>query len=300
MKYLVFVFCLFGGMISADDIPQYLQSVSVTVSAGNSTGSGVVITRDVEGKKVNFILTAAHVVDGLRSTREIINTEGQKKLLVEFKDPEIIQELIEEGRTVGQMTYFAQVLKYSDSENGEDIALLMVRKKGLVDASARFYLSDGVVPVGTKLYHVGSRLGLTGAGSFTFGVMSQVGRVIPLGNRGGVVFDLVNVAGLPGSSGGGVFMAEGEHAGEYIGMLTRGGDSSFNLISPIRRMKEYAKEQKLEWLLDNNVPTPSLKDILNMPMENSEVVSPARDNASVEKPTLFKEVFNKAIELLPQ
>ena len=55
-------------------LSQHLQDVSVTVKSGFGEGSGVIVTREVEvapnvKQKVNFVWTAAHVVDGLRSGR---------------------------------------------------------------------------------------------------------------------------------------------------------------------------------------------------------------------------------------
>ena len=116
---------------------QHLQDVSVTVKSGFGEGSGVIVTREVEvapnvKQKVNFVWTAAHVVDGLRSVRVEIKN-GKPQTLIEFKDAQIVKELVEDGRRVGEIKMEAKVIKYSDAENGEDLALLMVRKKGFID-----------------------------------------------------------------------------------------------------------------------------------------------------------------------
>ena len=155
-------------LLGADkDLYQHLQDVSVTVKAAGGEGSGVIVTREVETspsvkQKVNFVWTAAHVIDSLRSVRVVIK-DGKPQTVVEFKDAQIVQELVENGRRVGEIKMEAKVIKYSDSENGEDLALLMVRKKGFVDKSATFYNAAGKpVAIGTELYHVGSLLGQTG------------------------------------------------------------------------------------------------------------------------------------------
>jgi len=253
---------------------QHLQDISVTVKSGSGEGSGVIFTRSIPttGKpatvKVNFVWTAAHVIDGLRSVRTVIK-DGRTTKVIEFKDAQIVQELVEDGRRVGEMKMEAKVIKYSDSENGEDLALLMIRKKGFIDKSTVFYTKDKPVSIGTELYHVGSLLGQTGSNSMTRGICSQVGRVLDLGTGDGVVFDQTTVTAFPGSSGGGVFLSErsGENAGRYVGMLVRGAGETFNLIVPVRRMRDYAREEGILWAIDSNSPPPTLKEVMSLSIE---------------------------------
>jgi len=286
---------------SVKEISQLLQDVSVTVKSGGGEGSGVIITRtitiDPTGKpltaKVNFIWTAAHVIDNLRSVRTVIKN-GRTTKIVEFKDAQIVQELVEDGRRVGEVKMEAKVIKYSDSENGEDLALLMVRKKGFISKSVIFYKDSGnPVAIGTECYHVGSLLGQTGSNSLTRGIISQIGRVLDLGTGDGVVFDQTTVTAFPGSSGGGVFLSErsGKNAGQYVGMLVRGAGETFNLIVPVRRIRKYAKKEGILWAVDETAPTPTLKEILSLPIEggatkSSEGTKLTKD--SVKFPSLFK------------
>jgi len=255
---------------------QHLQDVSVTVKSGFGEGSGVIVTRAVpltttgeSTVNVNFVWTAAHVVDGLRSVRTIIK-DGRSVKVVEFKDAQIVQELVEDGRRVGEFKMEAKVIKYSDSENGEDLALLMIRKKGFIDKSVTFFKAESKpVPIGTELYHVGSLLGQTGSNSMTRGICSQVGRVLDLGSGGGVIFDQTTVTAFPGSSGGGVFLSErsGKDAGQYVGMLVRGAGETFNLIVPIRRMRAYAEKEGILWAIDLDHPVPALEEITELSIE---------------------------------
>jgi len=278
------VIAVFNMAANAQDnqLYQHLQDVSVTVKAAGGEGSGVIVTREIETspnvkQKVNFVWTAAHVVDGLRSVRIVIK-DGKPQTVVEFKDAQIVQELVENGRRVGEIKMEAKVIKYSDSENGEDLALLMVRKKGFVDKSATFYKAAGKpVAIGTELYHVGSLLGQTGSNSMTRGICSQVGRVLDLGNGSGVVFDQTTVTAFPGSSGGGVFLSErsGDNAGQYMGMLVRGAGETFNLVVPVRRMRAYAKKENVLWAIDTDVKVPSLQEMTYMSTEGTES-SPTR------------------------
>ena len=130
------------------------------------------IIREVDGKKVTFVWTAmlAHVVDNLRKVRSVI--EGGRPIkIVEFEDASIVKELVEKGRRrVGEMKMDAKVIKYSDYNDGHDLALLMVRATDYAKEGVEFNLSDandGIVPIGTSLFHVGSLLGQMGANSMT-------------------------------------------------------------------------------------------------------------------------------------
>lgn len=262
----------------AGDIAKHLQDISVTVRAGGSEGSGVLITRELkvsdsatETRKVNFIWTAGHVVDGLRSVRTVIDTKGSERKVVEFKEAQVVKELTEEGRKVGELRMDAKVVKYSDADDGEDLALLMLRKQDFVTDSAKFLLKDEPVPIGTQLFHVGSLLGQSGANSMTSGIMSQVGRVLDLGQGSGRVFDQTTATAFPGSSGGGLFLAAGEDEGRYVGMLVRGAGESFNLIVPVRRMRTWCRDIKLEWALDESVACPTLEELRDMPVEDAAI-----------------------------
>ena len=72
---LLSIFVFATSVLAQDNqLYQHLQDVSVTVKSGFGEGSGVIVTREVEvapnvKQKVNFVWTAAHVVDGLRSVR---------------------------------------------------------------------------------------------------------------------------------------------------------------------------------------------------------------------------------------
>jgi len=282
MKKILFGFvCVFSLLLTTIclgdvKLAEHLQDISVTVKSGTAQGSGVLITRKVldnvntkEAKEydVNFVWTAGHVVDNLRSIREFVDVKtGTMKKVVEFRDAEIVQELIEGGRRVGEFKMNAKVIKYSDANLGDDLALLMVRKRGLkLNSNTKFLLEgDQIVPVGTELYHVGSLLGQVGSNSFLSGTMSQLGRTIELNNGEAVVFNQVQIGAMPGSSGGGVFLKSN---GQYVGMLVRGASESFALIVPVDRMFRFCDKQNIKWAMDEKEKVPDLKDILNLPVE---------------------------------
>lgn len=238
------------------DVPGFLQNISVTIRADRSEGSGVAFTRN----DITYIWTAAHVVDGLRTTRMVVDPKtGTPRTLVEFKDAKVVKTLIEAGRTVGRLEMDAEVIRYSDADNGEDLALLRVRKKGFIKTTAKFHLDKSIPKLGTRLLHVGSLLGQQGSNSMTTGIMSQHGRLI-----GKTVYDQTTVTAFPGSSGGGVYLEDGQ----YIGMLVRGAGEGFNLIVPARRMLSWAKHAGIEWAMNPEIKVPSEEDLRKLPVED--------------------------------
>jgi hypothetical protein len=280
---------------------EHLQNVSVTIRAEGafsaSEGSGVIFSRkNSKGDLVNFVWTAAHVVGNLRSERKVL-VEGLTKTLVEFKDPVIIKEIRQNGRTVGRLQMDAEVLKYSDATDGHDLALLRVRKFNFVTDSVTFYLDKKLPELGVDLLHVGSLLGQLGANSMTDGIYSQHGRILKNLNKR--IFDQTTCTAFPGSSGGGVFLKRDENA-KYVGMLVRGAGEGFNLIVPIRRMVGYCQEHKIMWALDGSVEMPSEDELEKMPVENTpkekKEVKDAEEEA-VKKmfPFMLRVIYPKVI-----
>jgi hypothetical protein len=199
----------------------------------------------------------------MRLTKRVL-VDGTYKTIVHFKDPVVTKEIRQNGRTVGRLQMDAEVLKYSESEDGQDLALLRIRKLNFVTDSVVFYLDKEIPPLGQDLLHVGSLLGQFGANSMTSGIMSQHGRILKNLNKH--IFDQTTCTAFPGSSGGGVYL---KSDAKYVGMLVRGAGEGFNLIVPIRRMVEYCQENKIMWALDKNVPMPTEVELKKMPIENA-------------------------------
>ena len=267
------------GAEKKQDTADHLQNVSVTIRSegewSNGEGSGVIFTRkDASGNQVNFVWTAAHVIDNLRSTRKVV-VDGTPKTLVEFKDPMVVKEIRQDGRTVGRLQMDAEVLKYSDADDGHDLALVRIRKFNFVKDTVTFHLDKDDIPkLGTDLLHVGSLLGQMGANSMTDGIYSQHGRLIKSLNK--YVFDQTTVTAFPGSSGGGVYLKSNAN---YIGMLVRGAGEGFNLIVPVRRMQDYCEKHKIMWALDPTVAMPDEDDLKKMPIEHAPKEKKQEDTA---------------------
>ena len=246
---------------------QYLQEISVTIVSENSfsrgEGSGVIFTRkDSQGNLVNYVWTAAHVIDNLRRERKVI-VNGSPRTVVEFKDAKIVKVIRQDGRSVGTLEMDAEVIKYSDATDGHDLALLRIRKRDFIKGTVVFHLGEEIPKLGTDLWHVGSLLGQMGSNSMTDGIYSQTGRVIKSLNKH--VFDQTTVAAFPGSSGGGVYLKSDR---KYIGMLVRGAGETFNLIVPVRRMQNWCEENKIQWALDPKVAMPSEAELKKIPVED--------------------------------
>jgi S1-C subfamily serine protease len=283
---LVIVFSLSTAAFGQERYAQYLQDISVTISSKNSSGSGVLITRDIrlnkdqdKVAKVNFVLTAAHVVDNLREVKTVVDpSTGMEKKVIEYGPVFIVKELTEDGRRVGETRMEGRVIKYSDADSRHDLAVIMLHKRNFVDVSTRFYLDDDIPGIGTNLLHVGSLLGQLGSNSMTTGIVSQVGRVVNFGSNS-IVFDQTTTTAFPGSSGGGVFLSKDAR---YVGMVVRGAGETFNLIAPIRRIKEFAGQSKLMWLLDEDIDPPTLEEIMNMPIDDVKTKSDSNNRAAQE------------------
>ena len=274
---------------------EHLQNVSVTIRAESGysagEGSGVIFTRkNKDGNSVNLVWTAAHVVDNLRLTKRLL-VNGTYKTIVHFKDPVVIKEIRQNGRTVGRLQMDAEVLKYSESEDGQDLALLRIRKLNFVTDSVVFYLNKEIPALGTDLLHVGSLLGQMGANSMTDGIYSQHGRILKDLNKH--IFDQTTCTAFPGSSGGGVYL---KSDARYVGMLVRGAGEGFNLIVPVRRIHEYCLKHKIMWALDKSVAMPTEEELKKMPIESTpKEEDKAQDD---EKKEAAKKMFPFQIRII--
>jgi S1-C subfamily serine protease len=273
----------------------YLQDISVTIVTNRGEGSGVVKSKkDEHGNVVNFVWTAAHVVDSLRSVRHVIDPKtGTSRQIVEFADAYVVKDIKQNGRSVGQLKLAAEVVRYSDADTGHDLALLRIRKNGFIKSSAVFYTGE-IPAIGTDLFHVGSLLGQMGSNSMTTGIVSQQGRLIGGGNK--KVFDQTTCPGFPGSSGGGVFTTDGR----YMGMLVRGAGETFNLIVPVRRMRNWVKEANIEWAMNDDAMPTDVK-MESLPIEDVgkswNAAKAARAAADAHAPSIngveIKDLFGR-------
>ena len=73
INILLFLIPIFSFSENTKAVATFLQDISVTIKSerghSKSEGSGVLILKKIDGEDVTFVLTAAHVVDNLRSIR---------------------------------------------------------------------------------------------------------------------------------------------------------------------------------------------------------------------------------------
>src|SRR5581483_3576320 len=150
---VVFLF-VFSAVAYADVSSIALQDVSVTVHGGNKQGSGVIITKN----NTNYVLTAAHIISHLKQTSHVIEN-GQDRIEVTFPDVQVVKEIYSEDhkRSIAKLVIEAEVVRFSDENGGDDLALLKLR--GTFTTSSAKFLIEDKLEVGTELYHVGSMFG---------------------------------------------------------------------------------------------------------------------------------------------
>ena len=241
-------------------LAKHLQDISVTIKAYPYQGSGTTVVRG----DTTYILTAGHVVEHLRKARKVVDPKtGSSKMLVEYDPVEIYTAYTEDGEGVGDRNMIADVITVSNADNGDDLALLKVKKKNYNANGAVFYkvTKSNLFPdVGTRLYHCGSLHGEFGHNSVVDGIVSRIGKVIDK-----KIYDQTNLNIFPGSSGGGVYDLE---TGEYCGMIVRGTLGGFNFMVPMRRIKSWAERVKVDWILDPDKTAPSAEDLAKLSVDD--------------------------------
>ncbi len=219
---------------------EYLQSVSVKVIVADGTGSGVLFSRN--GR--TFCWTAGHVVA----------KEGGGVV----DDITIEQQIREGGIYKATKSIKAWVVAYSEADERQDLAILELDE--FIDVSAVF-APNQVYAVGTPIVHVGSMWGFYN--SVTLGIVSQTDRdLLDTGH----MFDQTCAITYPGSSGGGIYLLNGQ----CIGIHVRGGYTGIGFMVPVRRMWAWVEKFNLRWALDPSVPLPKdMPVVLDEPEQES-------------------------------
>lgn len=249
---------------SADlSIPEYLQSISVKVIVGSGAGSGIAFTRkDANGKDVTFIWTAAHIfthhddvdifsfLPDQQSNNFAVSTPPSPTLYADIQ-----QIIVKDGITIVKTNKSTKLFKFSDDDNGQDLAVLKVNGPFFNTNTVVFDLSNRIPKIGEPLYSMAAPYGYWG--SLSIGIYSFIGR-----NIDDMLFDQSTTIVFPGSSGGGLFAFNGL----YEGMSNIMKASNINFITPIRRIQQWVKAEKIEWLIDPTIPMPSDKEIKKINM----------------------------------
>jgi hypothetical protein len=177
------------------------ETVIVDTAEGNGTGLMVSVL-EPDGHHTTYVWTASHVVRD-QTKLAIIDCHGRRSE--------------------------ASIVDISDAPDDKDIALLRVWDQDFSTRSTRFHC-DAPPAMGAEIFHIGHFLGLQFPYSYSIGYF-----VAP--NREG--FDQIGLTVYPGSSGGGIFLTNGE----CIGICARRvGDGGLDLIIPVRTMRAWAAE----------------------------------------------------------
>ncbi len=230
-----------------------LQEISVRVLSDRGLGTGVLFTREIEGKQRSFIWTAGHVAASLR------RDDGT------FKNATIKVESRSEGKYVDEIKLKAKIIAFSNQYTGEDLALLEITEKCAFVFESVVFSSDKIQPVGTEIIHVGSAAGFED--SVSLGVVSQTDR-----EYRGKMYDQTSTMAYPGSSGGGVYTTDGK----CVGLVTLGVGPGLNFYVPVRRIRAWAKKEGIEWAMDKDVPVPLSRtptELEMIPRETEIIIS---------------------------
>ncbi len=238
-----------GGQASVVDIVKAVSPAVVTIVAegvtatdpttgqtgqGTATGSGVIF--DANG----LILTNHHVVEGNPSS-----------LTVHLKD----------GRSLDAQIYGIDTLT--------DLAIVKADGTGLPTAAIG---DSSTIQVGQEAIAIGSPLG-TFTDSVTSGIISAIGRTIPIDN--GRLTNLIqtDTAINPGNSGGPLLDPTGKVIGINTAVASQSQGIGFaipiNIARPLLAQASAGKELARPWMgIRFETIDPTLKDANNLPVDN--------------------------------
>lgn len=198
-----------------------LTSVNIRCSHAQppgGNGSGTLIHK--WGR--SYVLTAAHVVECEAEGEDVVPWEP-----------------VYLGVYQGSNEWRARLVAY-DPEY--DLALLRLEDVGLVGRTTKFFNPHLVPPVGTKLLHVGNLLGRF-SNSFSEGVLARLDSFVPISRQ---PLDQITTVIYPGSSGGGVFTADGRYAGTAV--ISAGPGLHF--MVPVRQIYAWASKNDVPWIFE--------------------------------------------------
>lgn len=263
-------------------IQNHLNRASVTVISpgtygGFAYGTGTLIVRKIDDINVGFVLTAYHVVGGLRH---------QVGECVHFIPPRVYQKVNGVGVCVQ-----ARVLISSPSN---DIAVLQLPFLPFTGEGVEFVLDKNAPNIGTEVFHVGNfDFDTIGPNSFSDGVVAGTGRILD----GFGEFDQTTCTALPGSSGG---LVARKSDGKYLGTLVRGRDDNVNLIVPVRNIVKWSIDNKVEYLFNPSTPKLTFYELNSLKVETekpSEVYELNESGIGFFRLILYSDEFNFIFKL---
>lgn len=171
-------------------------------------------------KEHRLVMTAEHCLKGdIRwvEKEEVIDGEVKKKKVEVRRDVDLTQVFYDGASKVGGSQYKAEILAYSDANEGADIALLRIRPKNIPMTREVPLIAKGVEALrGETVYVVGNPAGQEG--SVTKGIIVSMNREndTSVGNKVKMIQTDAEV--FFGNSGGVLMNDEGK----YLGTVSRG------------------------------------------------------------------------------
>jgi S1-C subfamily serine protease len=215
---------------------------------GNHSGSGFAFHNGTD----EFVWTAGHVVKSCETIRKVVDPlTGKSRWEVSYDDCKVVQSIQEGGRKVGETFRFAEILRFSDIDEGMDIALLKTRSR-LTSVGVKISRERAVV--GDRIQHIGSPSGRSFEYSFLSGAVSGVnrprhglkhaeGKPVPS------YYDQYDLAIAGGCSGGPAFCPK---TGEVVGLVTaqHSENPSIAFSIPAWAIRKFAREHGCLFAVD--------------------------------------------------
>jgi len=199
-----------------------MQTVLIRVDGGGM-GSGVVVKRtNPSGETRFFVWTAAHVVDGAKEI-EIVRIGREDNARVDC-----------------ELTWSAITIALSKAE---DLALLWVQTPSEFILPVEFNFT--LPRIGDPIFHVGNYYGDMYDRSVAVGIVAMIGVHPQLADWPWPLLDQTDLLIVPGSSGGGVFDANGKVIGLIVGLHTPG----ISLYVPVREILRWSAISGTTWAL---------------------------------------------------
>ncbi len=252
-----------------------LQEISMMVSSGGC-GSTIFITRKRHNEYIHFAWTAAHVVANTEKVRQVLAPDGSIKYDIYYEDVELVNAIKMYGREVGEVRWLAQVIRYSNREHGQDIALLQLYPKNLTTKSAHFNTKTDIPQPGEPIFHVGSIRGLSGINSVSNGYIAALGRL----RERQRILDQADIIACPGCSGGGLYLKSNS---QCIGIVIEKNRSDDGVVyyRPTRELRKWAIKNKCLWALDHRVRLPNDDTIRRTPVSEHGITVEQKKEFSI-------------------
>lgn len=227
-----------------------LAGATVLIEAGDNHGSGFVVQRGSQ----QFIWTVAHILEPLEKMQAVLDPgSGHPRLQVSYERAKVIRMRQKKGIPSGERFVYAEILRYSDQHQGEDIALLVASDR--ITPSSTTLTLEPPVP-GTPVTHVGSPFGRQGYNSVIPGYTTALGRCDAAPDGRLRLYDQYALPITSGCSGGPVFDLV---SGRVLGIASHVNKQNHSIayFIPSRVLHDFARRHDCLWALDCSVPLPS-------------------------------------------